>query len=180
MGGSFSEPATLVDLGESVYRLYTDGGATARRVGWALDKARPDQLVQGLQHVGDAAIFSEVFCSECLLRGTQKLCPRDVGVSLEETGSKIRFLHVDLAIGPGPAAQAVVASPASQNEEFARGGAAYPHISRLGPYLGTAVHNKKIFHQFVRGRVISFNYAADGKVDEGRVAFIDLCRNIAP
>ena len=87
MGGSFSEPATLVDLGESVYRLYTDGGNTARRVGWALDKARPDQLVQGLQHVDGAAIFSEVFCSECLLRGPQKLWPRDVGVSLEETGT---------------------------------------------------------------------------------------------
>ena len=57
MGGPMSEPTTLVDLGEPIYHAYTEAGGAAD-AGWAHPGAPLRQLVQGVQHVGDALMFS--------------------------------------------------------------------------------------------------------------------------
>eukprot|EP00969_Alexandrium_andersonii_P072842 3214191-Alexandrium_andersonii.AAC.1 len=62
MGGSLSEPATLVDLGRHVRTLYTDEAAAAR-AGLCLGEWRPKQLLAGCSHVDDALPWSGAICS---------------------------------------------------------------------------------------------------------------------
>lgn len=96
MGGSFSEPATLLDLGEDVFRLYTEHRPTITRTGWSYGNYSMSEIIQGVQHVDDAIIMSCIWCSDCLLEGVQKLWSDDVGTTLEETGNNITFLHSQL------------------------------------------------------------------------------------
>ena len=175
MGGSFSEPATLIDLGESVFRLYSDCGRIAARVGWHAPNGDVSHAIAGIQHVDDAVIASTIYCERCLLRGVQRLWPSDVGVSLEESGPRVRFLHVVLDIGPDLCVQV---SPASPNADFAAGLSPYPAVSRLGPFLGFAVHDQRTLRAFVWGRVVAFHYAASGQPERGKSACIDLCAEL--
>ena len=46
----------------------------------------------------DALIGSNIFCVACLENGLRKLWPRDVEVSVEETGPKLRLLQATVTI----------------------------------------------------------------------------------
>ena len=92
MGGSFSEPATLVDLGEDIFSLY-DEDQDANISGWRITGFSLDELVQALQHVDDAFLLSLVWCTDCLYKGVLMVWPQDVGVKLEEFGPMVRFLQ---------------------------------------------------------------------------------------
>ena len=92
MGGSFSEPATLIDLQDDVRQLYTKK-QTAVRCGWWHSQYCTSKIVNGLQHVDDALLMSACICDNCLEQGLKKLWPSDVGVSTEEKGDEIRFLQ---------------------------------------------------------------------------------------
>ena len=59
MGGSVSEPATSIDLGEDTRLLYTDR-STQLRVGLAYGEHPMPSLVQGVQHVDDALLCSRL------------------------------------------------------------------------------------------------------------------------
>ena len=92
MGGSMSEPATLVNISESTRLAYTlplDHEPT----GWARSDAAMSELVQGIQHVDDALLLSLVYCYECLHAGLARCWPSDCGTTLEEHGSSVRFLQ---------------------------------------------------------------------------------------
>jgi len=175
MGGSFSEPATLVDLGQAAYELLTDDGRTAKRIGWHVPGRKPASLVQGIQHVDDLLLLSCVFCVPCMLRGVKALWPGDVGTTLEGSGERFQFLHADLLVGPGCT---IDVRPASPNAGFARGDEPHQKTARLGCFLGKAVHDSCILKQFLWGRLISFNQTARGDVQRARDAFLDLVSEI--
>ena len=88
MGGSFSQPAILVNLGHDI-RTYCKPTSKQQQVGWVLDCFSPTQLIAGILHVDDALVASGVLCYKCLVKGMKRLWPSDVGTSLEEHGSTI-------------------------------------------------------------------------------------------
>ena len=65
MGGSFSEPATCVDLGVSIAEFYSDIEAPKR--------------CAGVLHVDDGLLLSTVWCEKCVFEGVAKIWPADVG-----------------------------------------------------------------------------------------------------
>ena len=97
MGGSFSEPGTLVDLSEEI-RLLDASSEKLVEVGWNFKGWKLDHLVSGLMHVDDAAVFSRIFCPRCLEQGMKRLRPQDVGISLGEIGPTVRMLHSHIHI----------------------------------------------------------------------------------
>ena len=117
MGGALSEPATLVDLGECTRGLYV-GGPEAAASGWARPGFATQELVAGLQHVGDAVLLSHVYCPDCLAAGLRKVWPQDVGATLEESGPRVRFLHSLLLVERGCE---LVVRPFVANSRFSRG-----------------------------------------------------------
>ena len=92
MGGSFSEPATLIDLNHDILKLQYSG-SKQREVGWDLDGFSPNQLVAGWLYVDDALVGSKIYCSQCPFEGIQRLWPSDVGTTLEESGHDVTFLQ---------------------------------------------------------------------------------------
>eukprot|EP00969_Alexandrium_andersonii_P334489 14781897-Alexandrium_andersonii.AAC.1 len=64
MGGSHSEPATLVDSGAFVHKLHTSP-KTRAETGVDVDSLPVDQLLAGLQHVDDLLVCSRVWCEDC-------------------------------------------------------------------------------------------------------------------
>ncbi len=85
-----SEPGTLADLGENVHKVYTNP-QFAKTCGVYFDAFKNAdgvcpcafQLIQGIQHVDDALVFSKVFCSFCLFDIVRNMWPSDVGVKHE-------------------------------------------------------------------------------------------------
>ena len=72
MGGSFSEPATLIDIGEEIRRLYTYT-YVAQRAGLHYEGLTTQEVVQGIQHVDDSLVLSKILCQNCLLKGRRKI-----------------------------------------------------------------------------------------------------------
>lgn len=170
MGGSFSEPATLVDLGEDTFCLYSDEGQTAQRCGWFIPGIPVESTVQGVQHVDDAAIFSQIWCTDCLFQGTQALWPPDVGTTLEGDSSPVHFLSCDLHIHGAT----VSVHTHATNLGYARGLQSYQDKSRLGPFLGETVHQRIHLRQFLLGQLVASNYICQGEPSRAMEATISL------
>ena len=154
MGGSFSEPATLVDLGAEVLKLYRSYRVQAA-VGWVHDDVDVEQLLCGLCHVDDALLTSLILCSGCLLRGIQALYPSDVGVSLEEEGEVLKFLQavVDCTDYQNPRI-----FPYMANVEFSLGLALHQNHCRIGKFLHPTITPFSAFKVFVTGQLLSHNH----------------------
>ena len=177
MGGSFSEPLTLLDLGERVYRMH-NSIQLQHFVGWRCDSKRiPKQhhdhtaapkLVDGVQHVDDALVFSNVFCSECLHKGVSKLWPKDVGAKLEESGLSISFLHTTIVVQPHTSTYAI--TPTVVNFDFARGEAEFCEQSRVTPCIHHSITDRNMLRVLMLGRFVMFNQIVAGKPKHAMVA----------
>ena len=116
MGGSHSEPATLLDSGLCASRVYKRAGE-ARRPGWTSAAAPRGSCFMGLQHVDDFCLFSRVLCPDCIVRAVGCIMPPDLQLEEEERGEVLDFLHVRILCGWGNSA--VV--PRKPNVQFALG-----------------------------------------------------------
>jgi hypothetical protein len=174
MGGSFSEPATLVDLGEDVFWLY-NSKKKASDSGWKLKGLDMQQTVQGLLHVDDCLLLSEIHCPVCLEMGTKNVWPKDVGTSLEEKGPVIVFLSARITFGPG---KQFKLEPNFANFQYALGREDYPHLSRLGPFLGHRQHTFEHLRRYVWAKMLSFNHLIRGNAEDGCAAFCFLALEI--
>eukprot|EP00969_Alexandrium_andersonii_P298731 13206071-Alexandrium_andersonii.AAC.1 len=65
MGGSHSEPATLIDSSFFVDRLHRDHAALAQ-AGLQYGDLHAEQILAGMQHVDDLLVASCIFCDSCL------------------------------------------------------------------------------------------------------------------
>ena len=155
MGGSFSEPATLVDLQDDVLQFYTKR-PTAVHCGWYHPDLSPEETVCGVQHVDDALIGSAVLCSGCLESGLRKLWPSDDGVSVEETGLSIWYLQAHIVIR-NPTVAACTLLPNNPNADFAYGLSPFQGAARLGLYYDTSLTPYTDLRQFVIGRLLTYN-----------------------
>ena len=158
MGGSFSEPAALLDLGTDVSAFYRQP-KIQKQVGWHVPGFSPQQLIAGMQHVDDAFLASGVFCEHCLYEGTKRLWPKNVGTTLEESGSKIKFMATTIVFFPDNTFETY---PTPVNLPFARGLADFPEISRLSKFLGFEIHTYNYFRQFLLGRIVNINLLSMG------------------
>eukprot|EP00969_Alexandrium_andersonii_P338081 14941300-Alexandrium_andersonii.AAC.1 len=95
MGGSLSEPATLVDLGRRVHELYHAPGVAAR-AGLEFQGLTPRQLLAGCSHVDDALLWSGVFCARCIEACMAAFLPKDLALEAEETGASVTFLGTNV------------------------------------------------------------------------------------
>ena len=125
MGGSMSEPATLVDLGEDTRRLYVDP-QVQRSSGLLYGTTPIGAIIQGLQHVDDALLMSKLWCGRCLLGALQRTWPTDCGTNLEEEGHTVRFLSAVISVGTD---SSLCVRPHYVNARFARGLSSYPEES---------------------------------------------------
>jgi len=80
-GGSFSEPATMIDLGTDSIGFAMSFEVRAS-VGLQHGNLEADQILAGIVHVDDGLFGSYIYCSACISTGLQKLWPDDVGVNL--------------------------------------------------------------------------------------------------
>ena len=170
MGQSFSEPATLVDLGEAVRAIYLDRPSIACPF-WAMDDAPLYELVQALQHVDDALLMSCVWCPKCLHAGVQRIWPSDVGTTLEECGPSLRFLSAQIVV---TGSNRISVFPHFPNHQFARGTSLHPELARLAEFHGTQIHRPAHLRMYLLTRIISFNFIANGATCFGRSAAIDV------
>ena len=72
MCGSFSEPATLNDLGHDTMHLDNDVDKQ-KRLGWYVPGVPFRKLIQACQHVDDSLVMSRIRCATCPFRGNQLL-----------------------------------------------------------------------------------------------------------
>ena len=176
MGAAVSEPGTMVDLGHDVYRLYKHKKLAAA-VGWSHKDFSTAELIQGICHVDDCVLFSAVFCFCCLYHGLRRLWPKDVGVTLEEHGPRLKFLQAELISNAHE--KNVEVRPYSPNNDFALGISIFPKFARLAHYIkDPGIHNDvqtcKLLRTFMWGRIITFDRLAEGNPERGQNAFIDL------
>lgn len=92
MGGPFSEPMTLLDLGQSILDLHSEPNRL-RECGWFCRCWLVDRIVAGVQLVDDMILMSNILCVDCLTPGAKRLVPPGVGIELEEQGESIKFLN---------------------------------------------------------------------------------------
>ena len=170
MGGSLSEPLTLLDLSERVLMLHSSK-RFQYHVGWKCDgkhipmRDRDDspahRLVDGMQHVDDALVFSYVFCSTCLHKGVCRMWPRDVGAKLEASGLEIPFLHVSIFVDKG--SHVFDVRPTVINREFVEGISPFPEQSRVAPCIDPKITTRHVLRSIVLGKLVTFNQIADGR-----------------
>lgn len=72
MGGSHSEPGTMVDVGFDVSRLYQDP-VVATQCGFHFEGYSTDQFIQGVQHVDEILLMTQLWCASCVEK-TFKIC----------------------------------------------------------------------------------------------------------
>lgn len=153
MGGSFSEPGTLVDLTEGLHVLHQHP-ELLETIGWAYKDWGLEDLVSGAMHVDDAVVFSRIVCTLCLETGVKKLWPKDNGVSLGEVGPTVRmlqsYIHVD--------GHRFHVRPFNPNTSFALGFIPWQKVARLGPYLGKRIHCYNTLRVFVQGEILAYNH----------------------
>ena len=161
MGGSFSEPGTLVDLNEELRRI-DDSDDALQDVGWLVEGMSLEEVVTGIMHVDDALVLSKVFCTACLEKGMRRLWPSDVGISLEEVGPTVRMLQCHVhAIGVE-----VHVRPYNPNVPYALGFAHDQKIARLGPFFGAEIHSCRTLRVFLHGKILAYNHLMQGSAQD--------------
>ena len=174
MGGSLSEPATLADLGEDVWRMYSSA-PFRQKLGWHIPHLSGEQTIQGLQHVDDALIFSKVLCRECLFAGVQNLWPADVGTTLEGHGLPMQFLHGRIEEADGD----LVVLPYSHNSDFARGLSDRPERAKFPNFAYSPQLVCFDLRALLLERILSFNVTAEGNAARAAVALVDTVTEVA-
>ena len=91
MGGSHSEPGTMIDVGQFVHKLYSDRSTQAYSR-FLVDRFTIHEILQGVQHVDDILLMSHIWCHTCIEAKIKAYFPKDMGFETEETGPKLRFL----------------------------------------------------------------------------------------
>ena len=71
MGGSFSEPATCVDLGVSIMEFYADT-EVHKSCGMCLPGVEAHQHLAGVLHLDDGLLLSIVWYGKCVFEGVAK------------------------------------------------------------------------------------------------------------
>ena len=130
MGGSHSEPATLIDSSAFVAKLHRSP-ELQQHCGFAVEGLPLDAVVGGLQHVDDLLVGSRTLCCHCLETGVQRLFPPDLGFETEEAGSLVRFLGARI----GEVRGRLRIEPFQPNDLFALGRSPLPHMARCATYL---------------------------------------------
>jgi len=166
MGGSLSEPGTLIDLQEDI-RLCFNSQSYSEQCGWHLKEHNLqhipfEQLVTAVQHVDDAFPVTKIFCDKCIETRLGKTWPKDVGISVEEKGRTIRFLSSWVHFN----GHDFIVLPHNPNIQFAMGVAAAQKVSRLGTYLGEGISQFRHFHMFFMGRLLTYHHITSGNINE--------------
>ena len=91
MGGSHSEPGTMIDVGEFVAEMHSPDNYYSKFY-WCIENLPLTALLQGVQHVDDILLMSQVWCSNCINKKITGYMPPDMGFEIEEQGSHLRFL----------------------------------------------------------------------------------------
>ena len=170
MGGSMSEPATLGDLGENIHSLYADPDI-GPKIGISCPGFSVQELIQGVLFVDDALIASMVYCTSCLEAAMRKLWPADVGVTVEERGLPLTYLHARI-LPHGHSYQVV---PFSPNAGFAQGLEDAPLFAKF-PLFTSSYSNLTYIHlrTLLLERILSYNCTAEGNARKAKQAYIDL------
>ena len=137
MGHSVSEPATSADLGHSVRAAHV-GDNGKKRAGWHFPRLSFQQLVTAAIHVDDMVVCSKALCESCLFDGIVRIVPKDIGLSLEERGAVIRFLHSEIYFDLQGNA---VICPYQPNLPYALGLCDNPRFARI-PHYEARVHSR--------------------------------------
>jgi len=146
MGGSLSEPATLVDLQYDLRRVWAERQYRID-TGWGVPGFEIPQAVAGLQHVDDSIMTCRFLCASCMLACLQATWPADVGISLEDSGPLVRFLSAFVFAGD----DRLVFAPYHPNIRFSLGFDPMQHTARLGKFLGPAIHSYEHLDRFLQG-----------------------------
>ena len=157
MGGSYSEPGTLVDLGGLIARLYIDE-QLQRDIGLAVNGIPFEKTVQGLMHVDDSIMISFIHCNQCMLRGIQTLFPRDVGVSDEGTQPILKFLNAVIHVS----GDSVRLLPHFPNGSFAFRESKFQFVAKLGDFRSTPMFHYRHLRSFLIIQAVNINFVVQG------------------
>ena len=163
MGAAISEPITQYDLGHDVWQLHLADQRKAQSIGCVFQELPVRQQLTGMWHVDDGLLCSYIWCDECLERFATRLFPRDVGITAEERGPCLRFLHTVIRCDESGH---VTIEPFNPNEGFARGLEAEPKILRLARWQ-PMVHHSSTLQPFLLAKLLAYNITAAGSASDG-------------
>ena len=169
-GGTYSEPATMVDLGYDCKR-FVDSFHVRASVNLQYLDYDANHILVCLVHVDDALFGSYICCDNCIQKGIQELWPADVGVCLEEFGEEIHFLHTLVTISPSGD---VVVQPYPSNYGFSSGNDEHPAQARICPFLGFPTHTYKHLCSYLFSHVFSFDSVSQGRISLAAFSTISL------
>jgi hypothetical protein len=167
MGGSLSEPGTLVDLTDCIRDLHCNV-LKRENLGWLVDDLSHEETMQAVLHVDDCLLMSRSLCGTCLYAGLQKLWPADVGTELEGENPVIRFLQTILLVKNGD----LIVLPFSPNIEFALGITEHQKIARMGDFANSSEWSFMHLRRFVVSQVLTINNIVGG--DHTHITFFAL------
>ena len=105
--------------------------------------------------------------------------PRDVGITLEDSGTSFRFLHAEIHINSTADASAVSVVPFNANSGFANGSSLLPDTSRLQLFLGTSFHTSEGIRAFMVSKICSCDQMCSGTGDWGCDPLAEICSEAA-
>ena len=167
MGGSLSEPGTLVDLQHDILVASIDMH-TRTRVGWQFRDFTFNETITGVQHVDDCLMFSKILCPQCMLDGLAKLWPEDVGCTDEGGDCCVQMLNSFVLIR----SDKVFVFPHNPNVPYAMNLTDHQTISRLGPFFSLPTQHRNRLKMFLFAQLLSYNYVVQGSDDEAYIHIV--------
>ena len=152
MGGSHSEPGTMVDVGHFVRELHSTPGIFESS-GFKVGDYTLEQVLQAIQHVDDILFMSQIWCHTCVERKVKQHFPQDMGFNTEETGPKLRFLSTWLEI----ADDSLVVQPYQPNIQFVLGYDTVPKVSRCPLFYNHVQTPSRMLRSFIFAQVFSYD-----------------------
>lgn len=119
-------------------------------------------VVTGVLHVDDMAVFSKVWCAHCLTKKLKKMFPSDIGLNLEEQGPTLRILSVIIHVENDSTLRVF---PNNPNVWFGFGLQAQQSIMRVGQFYSTKIQKYSTFASYFVGQLLMYDRLVGGDAD---------------
>ena len=152
MGGSHSEPGTMIDVGQFVHMLYADKKTQAYSK-LLVDRFEIDEILQGVQHVDDILLMSHIWCHTCIEDKIKAYFPNDMGFETEETGPKLRFLTTWISV---KGCQLLI-EPYQPNFEFVLKAGKHKKVSRCPMFIDRQCTPTTMLRSFIFAHIFCYS-----------------------
>ena len=176
MGASLSEPCTMCDINRDVFRCSTSR-SKARKCGWMTPQVPLpfEKIVTGVLHVDDMAVFSKIWCQDCIAAKIKRSFPADIGLQVEEEGPTLRILSVIVDIDVDSKLHIF---PNNPDVWYGLGLEAEQQRLRLGPFYSRSIQSHKVFLQYFVGQLLMYDRLVAGRLEHMHIHICALIHEV--